>query len=189
MTGRILSKEQALEQLIVCRLRLGEALHFFTLWDHIHRGVANISYTPIEIPEDYLTTLRTAFLSWLASLIDKSSNAVNVFDVWAALFPSERPRIDKLWTEHKQAFELLRNFRNTTGFHGNRAISEHLKVREAVLNSAEVVKASQEFLNLAASMIRLERQSDQFCNAVKAKCEELRLNEAAFLRWFEYTSP
>ena len=186
MNNRKLSRKDALEQLIICRQRLAEALHLFTLWDDLRKGKITPALNPIETPEDYLETLRTAYLCWLASLFDKTKQAINIFDVWVALFPAERGEITRIWQENKAAFELLRDFRNNTGFHGNVALAEHLRTRKLVLGSKPIEKAGHDFFGLAIRMLRIERASPDFQNAVKAKFAELGIDPAGFLRRFGY---
>jgi hypothetical protein len=93
MNNRKLSRKDALAELIICRQRLVEALHLFTLWDDLRNKKITPTLTATETTEDYLETLRTAFLGWLASLIDKAKDAIDVFDVWRALFPAEQGEI------------------------------------------------------------------------------------------------
>jgi hypothetical protein len=186
MNNRKLSRKDAMDQLIICRQRLAEALHLFTLWDDIRKKKITLILNPTETPEDYLETLRTAFLGWLASLIDKTRDAINVFDVWVALFPAEQGEIRRVWQENKAAFELLRDFRNTTGFHGNKSLGEHLRVRKQVLGSKPIEKASQDFFGLAIRMHRIEHASPDFQDTAKARFSELGIDPAGFLRRFEY---
>jgi hypothetical protein len=186
MNQRTLSKTEALQQLIICRQRLAEALHLFTLLDDLSMGRLTPSYDATEKQADYFETLRTAYFSWLASLIDKSRGAINVFDVWAALFPPEAARIGEVWNRNKHGFELLREFRNVTGFHGSNDLKDHIRIRSRVQGSDEVRKAAQEFFGLATDMVRLERQGSEFQNAVRAVCKECGIDPAPYLRRFEY---
>lgn len=186
MNNRKLSRKDALDQLIICRQRLAEALHLVTLWDDLRNKKITPTLNATETPEDYLETLRTAFLGWLASLIDKTKDAIDVFDVWLALFPAEQGEITRVWQENKPAFELLRDFRNTTGFHGNKSLGEHLRVRKQVLGSKPIEKASQDFFGLAIRMYRIERASPDFQDTVKAKLSALGIDPAGFLKRFGY---
>ena len=119
-------------------------------------------------------------------MIDKAKEAIDVFDVWLALFPAEQGEITRVWQENKVAFELLRDFRNTTAFHGNKALSEHLRVRAQVLKSKPVEKASQALFDLSIRMLRIETASTDFKDAVKAKCTALGVDPAGFLKRFGY---
>ena len=186
MNNRKLTDKEALEQLVVCRQRLAEALHLFTLWDDLRSGRIIPTLNETERCGDYLETLRTAYLSWLASLIDKARNAINVFDVWASLYRGEHDEITKIWEENRAAFELLREFRNTTGFHGNRDLGEHMRVRAEVLGSKSVERAANAFFHLAIRMLQIERTSTDFQDALKGKCAELGVDPAGWLRRFGY---
>jgi hypothetical protein len=186
MNNRRLAKAEALEQLIICRQRLGEVLNLSELLIALRTNRLHLNYDRTATKADYHETLRTAFLSWLASLIDKSKDTINIFDVWIALFPSEAVRIRKVWADNQPGFELLREFRNKTGFHGNKAVQEHLKVRAKVLGSKAVEQAAQELFALAGVMMRLERQSNEFRDTVEVKLKQLGLDPEAFLRRFAY---
>lgn len=186
MNNRKLSREDALEQLIICRQRLAEALHLFTLWDDLRKKKITPSLNAIETREDYLETLRTAYLCWLASLFDKTRQAINIFDVWIALFPAEHGEVSKIWQENKAAFELLRDFRNNTGFHGNIALGEHLRTRMQVLGSKPIEKAAHEFFGLTTRMLRSEHATPEFQDAVRAKFAKLGIDPEGFLRRFGY---
>lgn len=186
MNNRKLSREDALEQLIICRQRLAEALHLFTLWDDLRKKIITPSLNAIETREDYLETLRTAYLCWLASLFDKTRQAINIFDVWIALFPAEQAEVTRIWQENKAAFELLRDFRNNTGFHGNITLGEHLRTRKQVLGSKPIEKAAHDFFGLTTRMLRIEHASPDFQDAVRVKFAELGIDPAGFLRRFEY---
>jgi hypothetical protein len=177
---RRLSKKEALEQLFVCRLRFAEALDLFGSWGELRTSEVGPSD---KLEKAYrANTLRTAFLSWLASLIDKRKDAVNIFDGWVTLFPAEEAHIRGVWESHKTAFELLRDFRNVTGFHGNKGIANHIKVRRGLVESRDGIEAAtRALLALSIYMLKLERKSDDARDAIEQHCKALGLNDKSLV--------
>jgi len=189
MNNRNLTRQDALDQLIICRLKLSEFLHLFRLWTEIADRKVSLELDPTETLDDYRETLRTAALSWLASLIDKSKDAINIFDVWKSCFPSEAAAIEKVWRDNERAFQLLRDFRNTTGFHGHKSVDEHLRVRHEIVAEGQALKrATDDFFALAIRMLKIESQTTDFSENVKQKLRSLGLEFQTFLRRFGYVS-
>jgi hypothetical protein len=92
-------RKDALRRYLIYRMKLTELIHLHLLWCALHEG----AFVPENIldhdGEDFALSVRTAFLGWLCTILDQSSDGLNVFDLWRLLFPKHREKIENMWAE------------------------------------------------------------------------------------------
>jgi hypothetical protein len=99
-------------------------------------------------------------LGIFASLIDKQTDSLNIFDVWATLFPNEKPRIDETWARIEPHISLIRDYRNKVSFHATKDLGDYIKAHETYArNEQEIGTAMEEFGKLALDLIRDEQKA------------------------------
>lgn len=157
MRGRKLSQAEALEEYALYRIRLFEYLHIFQVIDDIMEG----RYCPkAELGhgrKQFISTLKSLLTGLFASLIDQNRRALNVFDVWVALFPQNEDRILAVWQKIEPWEELIKDYRNKVAFHVENEIGAYLRTRSEFYRARkEIASAMQEFWGLAAELMKAE---------------------------------
>jgi hypothetical protein len=111
-------------------------------------------------PDEFRSTLFNLSIGLFASLMDKHTSATNVFDVWVALFPEKEQRIREVWKKVEPHIGFIRQFRSDVAFHANKNLAHYLRTRRSLQEkSAELVPAMQEFLDLAAELIKEQHKA------------------------------
>ena len=157
MSGKALSREQAIEQYALYKFRLYDYLRTFQVLIVIKDG----RYVPKDEmghgKEYYISTLRDSLTGLLVSMFDKDRRALNVFDVWEKLFPEKTDQIDLVRRQIGEVEQVLRDYRNKVSFHVEADIREYLRTRgEFQERSKEIVAAMQAFGDLAKETLLAE---------------------------------
>ncbi|MFZ0960660.1 MAG: hypothetical protein WAO35_07115 [Terriglobia bacterium] len=148
MRERNLTREKALEEYLIYRVRLRELLDM----GHIAKGIKCL-----HAPEAFSDTVGHALIGLFASLIDRQNSALNIFDVWLVLFPEKKDRIAETWERAKPHVQLIRDFRNDIACHANKDLRRYIEtVVKFHDGQAGIVKAMQEVAKLAAELMRDE---------------------------------
>lgn len=109
-------RKSALRRYIVFRVKAMEFLDMGGL----HQGLltGNIKpYPPFRSSDDMAGSLRTVLVSWLALFIDK--NGMNVIKLWKEIYPHHAKRVDDAWAKMEPTWPIIRDFRNSAGFHAD----------------------------------------------------------------------
>jgi hypothetical protein len=157
MRNRKLTHEEAIEEYVIYRLRTCEFLRIF----QIALDIIDDTYKPRDPlghgAGEFIGNLRAVSAGLFASLIDKHTDALNVFDVWLALFPGKKDRIDETWRKIEPQIDLIRDHRNHIAFHANKDpgvyFETYYRFKE---KSAEITTAMQEFWKLAVELMNDE---------------------------------
>jgi hypothetical protein len=162
--NRKLDPDQAFEEYLVYQLRLFEYLQMFQIGLDIIEGRYKPESALGHGPDDFGTTVRGCVAGLFASLMDKQGDALNVFDVWAELYPEDcRAEILGVWKAIKSTVKIIRAYRNNVAFHANKKLKEYLKGRGGFYERrGEVVEAMQQFWGLAAKLIKEQRRIPDF---------------------------
>lgn len=163
MRNRKLTQDEAFEEYLVYQIRLFEYIEMFQIELDICEG----RYKPTILGHgraEFATTVRNCLTGMFASLMDKQGDAIDVFDVWAELYPEDRKaEIVRVWKAIEPNVKTIREFRNNVAFHTNKSLAEYLRVRGNFNDQrAEVVKAMQEFFGLAATLMKAQRTIPNF---------------------------
>lgn len=106
-------------------------------------------------PDEFVRSVGNAFIGLFASLMDRHAEALNVFDVWVALFPEREKRIIETWETMEPHVELVRKYRNDVACHVNKDPRTYLSTRQEFHERrGEVVGAVIAFSKLAAELMR-----------------------------------
>jgi hypothetical protein len=157
LRNRRLSRDEALEEYLVYRKRVRELLDMA----QISKDIGDKRYRPQDLlgrgPERFRLAVANALMGLFASLLYPQSHALNVFDVWLALFPAKTARINQTWDAVRPHVQLIRDYRNDIACHANKNIRRHA---ETYLNHHrhfdEIVGAMQAVSQLAAELLRDE---------------------------------
>jgi hypothetical protein len=106
-------------------------------------------------PEHFFSTLQIAAIGWLASLVDKHSSALNVFDLWLRLFPRLRPEIEAVQAAIQPQLDVLHEFRSEVAFHANKSLDRQRRAYENA-TTPEMAAATRRFFDLCIEVIREE---------------------------------
>ncbi|MGO9273384.1 MAG: hypothetical protein ACLQOO_24625 [Terriglobia bacterium] len=157
MRQRKLTPDEAFEEYLVYQIRLFEYMEMFQVELDICEG----SYKPKVLGHgqaEFSTTVRTYLTGIFASMVDVPKGSLNVFDVWLALYPEDRKdEILRVWKAIESTVDAIREYRNKVAFHASKSLKEYLKVRGSFFaNRKDVIKAMQEFLRLAETLMRAQ---------------------------------
>jgi len=157
MRGRKLSRGEALAEYLVYRVRTYEYLQVF----QILVDIKDRTYVPENrFSKPVTETLQNILLGMFASFIDTSSKALNVFDVWMALYPNEKARIEDAWRKIEPHMGLIRDFRNNVSFHACRNLGEYIKALKSYQENTKLITLSMtEFGKLANDLIVKEPEA------------------------------
>src|SRR5690349_3164436 len=97
MRDRKLSRAEAMEEYLIYQIRLYEYLHMFQIALDIKDGKYNPENPMGHKNEDFVGTVRNACYGLFASLMDQDNHALDVFDVWRALFPEKEDAVVATW--------------------------------------------------------------------------------------------
>jgi hypothetical protein len=155
--NRTLTQDEAFEEYLVYQIRFFEYMEMFQIELDICEG----RYAPKVLGHgkaEFATTVRTYLTGIFASMMDVPKGSLNVFNVWLALYPADRKNeIVKVWNSIGSIMGTIREYRNKVSFHATKSLKEYLNVRGAFFaNRSEVIKAIQEFWNLAERLMRTQ---------------------------------
>jgi len=112
-------RKAALRRYVVFRVK---AIEFLDLGG-LHLGLLNGNvkpYPPFRTAANMADSLRTVQLSWLALFVDK--NGTNVIELWQQVFPQHAKRVQEAWEKMEPAWPILREFRDSAGFHADKPL-------------------------------------------------------------------
>jgi hypothetical protein len=147
---------EVIEAYVIYRQRIREWIHLALLFSDLNKNGRCPENVLGETDREFASTLRTALLGWLASLVDKDRRALNVFSVWLTLFPEKKDQIQQVEARIAPYFKKLRDFRNNAAFHASNRIAEHRRVRQAVLGK-DMTTATDKFLHLCIVLLKEEK--------------------------------
>jgi len=88
MKRKDILRRDALRWYLIYRIKLLELIHFHLLWKALEKQ----NFTPENLlghdGGDFANSVRTAALSWFATLVDQSRDGMDVFQLWRQLFRS-----------------------------------------------------------------------------------------------------
>lgn len=148
-------RRDALRRYFIFRLKLIELFHLHLVW----ASLADDKFTPENVMDhsgrDFAESVRTAYLSWYCTIVDRTQGGLNVFNVWLELFPRHRDEIERVRDEVEPHLGVLRNFRDKCGFHADTP-RNYFHAKQRVLDNPQTSRAVQDFLDLAKKLILLE---------------------------------
>jgi len=128
----LLTREEAIEQYILLRLRAEDIKRLGYLVENLHEGTIQLIENAPFTRADLKDTARTAFFGWFATLTDKGNKAVYAFDPLFALFSGRRPQIIKVQSECEACHSTLQQFRNNVAFHSRAELRAQIQARRAL---------------------------------------------------------
>lgn len=142
---------------LVYRRRTYEHLHMF----QILLDLKDKTYTPQNsFSKNFTDTVQHMVLGVFASLMDSHTQALNVFDVWVALYPSEKTRVEETWGRIKPHIKLIRDLRNKICFHACKNLGEYIKALRTYEDNTQVISCAMvEFGKLAKDLISKESEA------------------------------
>ena len=146
-----LSREEAIEQYILLRLRVEDIKRLAFLVESLYGKSIQIPQDAPFTAADLKDASRTAFLGWFASLMDRDNRAVYAFDPLLVLFPARRARIINVQVACEACREPLQRFRNKVAFHNEAELAAQIDARKALRNDDTVLyleSARIDFLRL-----------------------------------------
>jgi hypothetical protein len=105
---------------------------------------------------DFSQSVRTATISWFATMVDQSRGGLDVFDLWRQLFPKHRREIDQVWAKVEPQWKYIRDFRDKVGFHADTPLNFFRARSESYQHQAQIAKALQGFIGLAVKFLQIE---------------------------------
>jgi len=157
MKGGQRMRKDTLRRYMVYRMKLLELYHLHLL----HKALAEGDAPNNEMGQngrDFAETVRTAALSWFVTLVDKSRDGLNVFDLWRSLFPKDRAKVDAVWAAIEPQWKYLRDFRNKVGFHAAEPLIFYRAQAHIFEHPQEIEKAVETFLKLADEFRKREEK-------------------------------
>jgi hypothetical protein len=158
MRNRNLSRVEAMEEYLIYRKRERELVDICQIATDIKKR----KYEPRDLsgrgPERFSEIIGNVLVGWFASLMDTGSgSALDVFDVWYALFPAKKGKIEEIWEGVKPHVDRIRKYRNKVVFHANKNVTEYTKTIDEFQEGREgIVKAMQAVIGLGAELMRDE---------------------------------
>jgi hypothetical protein len=144
---------------ISARMKLMELTHLYLLWMELKTTKRSPENILGQGPEDFMESLRVPCLCWFATLVDKSKDGLDILELWKILFPKHRKKVEALWRKIEPSWSIIRDFRDRAGFHADKP-QRYWDAQVTILrNSKAVIKALQEFLNLAILLLKEEAEA------------------------------
>jgi hypothetical protein len=166
---RKLSRSEAVEQYLISLLKLDELLQLNLLWTVIKEHQHQRSATDADVRLVRAgPAVVVAMFAWFDSLVDRTAKALNMFDVWASLFPEQIERIRDLQNRFQTELALIRRFRTITGSHAHNRLREHIAVRKEL--NAKIVEVGQAIASVMQLGIELsEGITDELAEEIATK--------------------
>ena len=152
MANRKLKSDEAFEAYLVYQFRVREFLQMY----QILRDIQERKYSPERSgPECPATTVLTYVTGIFVSLVDTQKQALNVFEVWEALYPPDmQDEIIGVRKAIEPNLGIIRRYRNNVAFHANMSLKKYVKAMQDFRNHrGNVVAAIQQFLGLAEKLM------------------------------------
>jgi len=155
MKHKKLTREQALKRYWVYQLKLLETTDLLVVWLELwQRKDEKHPYLKSRTYRDVANTIELAAIGWIAQMFEKSSDSVNIIDLWLTLFPADKAKIQSLWEELEPDVKLIRRIRNVTAFHAHGDAAVHIEARSALIaNRVSVYKAFGRALRFYVGMM------------------------------------
>lgn len=157
-----LSRAEAIEEYVILRLRAEDIKRLDFLVNAFYRNRMGIPADSPFSAGDFKDPLRTAFLGWFASLIDRDEKAVYAFDCLLLLFPERQGQIIKVQLELEAIHAELQQFRSNVAFHARCEVSAHIDARKKLQDEntyLDLVSAIPDFQALMTMLILEENQA------------------------------
>lgn len=148
-------RPEDIEAYVVYRFRLAELILLFGLWHRLKAEFEVDRDIPPSTRKDLASVVGVATMVWLHSFFDPK--ALNLFELWPAVFPWRRPEVEALKGEIQAQLNLLARFRHSTGAHAARKIEAHNKARQK-LGGPEMTKAVDRFVVTAKLLMEDEEK-------------------------------
>jgi hypothetical protein len=152
--------KEDIDEYIVFRTRISELLHLWRAWTRYGKLPDD------DLDREITPTIAMASMVWLHSFFDKNPNDLNVLLLWPRVFPSMKASVEAWRAAHEDVFELLKEFRHTTGAHFSRKIEDHNRVREAFDNES-MAKAVAAFIEIAVEAMKHETEEPALLDAIE----------------------
>lgn len=155
-------RKSYMRRYIVFRVKAMEFLDLLVLLNSLH-GMGNNATVPIPSfpqfrPARFVAdSIRTVVLSWFCVFIDKSKDGMDVIALWSEVFPKHKSRIQTAWKGMEPAWEVLRTFRDSAGFHADKPMkffAARLEVRTKF--DSQINAALREFETLFKFLLKAE---------------------------------
>jgi hypothetical protein len=172
---RKLKSDEAFEAYLVYQFRVREFLQIFQILRDIQEG----RYLPERSgPESPATTVLTYVTGIFASLVDTQRQALNVFEVWQALYPADM-QVEII--EARKAIEpnlkIIRNYRNNVAFHANVKLGGYvMAMNDFRERRGDVAPAIQRFLELAEKLMKEQGRIPDFENRLDCALKSISPN-------------
>jgi hypothetical protein len=168
-------RKHALRRYLVLRVKLVEFFDFASLRQNLNEGKTAVATPVNRLSSDFVGSIRTVQLSWLALLIDKSKDGMDAINLWSQLFPKHEEEINKVWRRIEPAWDIIRTFRDKAGFHADKPIA-FFKARHGISKHRQVITdAITEFQELLRFILKaemtelpdLEQETDEFLDEMR----------------------
>jgi hypothetical protein len=147
-------RKSALRRFVVFRIKAMEFMDMNVTRDGLNSGTNNYG-GHLRPPEFMGQSLRTPILSYFALFVDKKEG-LNVIELWKTLFPTHRKRVEEVWTKIEPTWALIRDFRDSAGFHADKP-TKFFRARYALKQDwLDIEKALKQFVALFNFFLHVE---------------------------------
>ena len=158
MQGRLMSRDKAIEQYLISRMKLEEWLLLFNLVKAANEGRIHDPGYVLFPGVDFGPALFRLAIAWFSTLVDKHKDAINVFDVWSELFRAENQEITEVKALFDGQLARIRALRDKVVFHGEKSIVNYFRALiEFDKHKDEVAEPLARFGKLAEKLVRSEQ--------------------------------
>ncbi len=123
---RTLTRDKAIEQYLIFRLKFEEWMLLSNLLDAVNQGRIEDPGYVLHPAVELESTLFEIVVVWFATMVDRSNGSLNVFDIWRVLFPGEAEvaEVENALAPH---LNVIRDLRNKAIFHAEGNAAEYFK--------------------------------------------------------------
>jgi len=151
-------RKHALRRYLVFRVKVIELFDINALWQPLKAGQLPVPNPIGRTQVDFAAALRTIQLSWFAILVDKSTDGMDVIKLWVDLFPKHKTQIQDAWSKIEPHWNIIRTFRDKSGFHADKPLAFFKARREIVAEEKKVMAAVEGFHNLLRLVLKSEAE-------------------------------
>jgi hypothetical protein len=148
-------RKSALRRYVVFRVK---AIEFLDL-ANLHQGLKEKRigpWPPFRPPEFVANSLRTVLWSWFALFVDK--NGMDAIKLWIEIFPQHAKRVQDAWEKMEPAWPILRQFRDSAGFHADKPLRFFTAKHKLRLEIKQAEAAIIEFEKLFKFLLKAEEK-------------------------------
>jgi hypothetical protein len=180
-------RKDDLKRYVIYRMKSLEYIHFYVLLDYLNESG---HFPPNLLDHDggmFAGSVRTAAISWMATIVDQRRDGMNVFNLWRRLFPKYKDEIERVWDQLKPQLKTIENFRDRVGFHADTPL-KYFAARDKIRGNHPLVAAMMAFMSLQILMFRHEEEElPDFVSAAEDLLldVELQLNISIDREWFK----